>query len=152
MRARSIWLDILLCGVIAGTIDLGAATLISGRSPVFILHAIAGGLIGKDAAFSGGTSTAVLGLLLQWVMSILIAAIFVSGKRLLPVLYRHWAVSGLGYGVIVFFVMNYVVVPLSAYHAIPHFSAAGFAKNIAAMLLFGLIISWFARSVRTRHM
>jgi hypothetical protein len=145
MRARSTWLAILLGGFIAGTIDVGAAALISGRGVVFILHVIAGGLIGKDAAFSGGARTAVLGLLLQWAMAILIAAIFVFGKRLLPSLYRNWIVSGLGYGVIVFFVMNYVVVPLSAYHRLPKFTAAGFAENMAAMLLFGLIISFFAR-------
>jgi len=149
MRARSTWLAILLGGFIAGTIDVGAAALISGRGVVFILHVIAGGLIGKDAAFSGGARTAVLGLLLQWAMAILIAAIYVLGTRTRGAISQMWVPSGIVYGIVVFFVMNYVVVPLSAYHRLPKFTAAGFAMNMAAMLLFGLIISFFARrSVR----
>ena len=52
-NARSVWLAIFLGGLVAGTVDIGAASLISGRDPLFILHVIAGGLIGKDAAFFG---------------------------------------------------------------------------------------------------
>jgi uncharacterized membrane protein YagU involved in acid resistance len=149
-NARSVWLAIFLGGLVAGTVDIGAASLISGRDPLFILHVIAGGLIGKDAAFSGGARTAVLGLLLQWAMSILIAAIYVFGTRMRPAIWRMWIPSGVAYGVIVFFVMNYVVVPLSAYRRVPHFTVAGFAENMAAMLLFGLIVSWCARRAHER--
>jgi hypothetical protein len=46
---------------------------------------------------------------------------------------------------VIFFVMNYVVVPLSAWKHHPHFSAYSFAANMAAMLVFGLIVAWFAR-------
>jgi hypothetical protein len=45
----------------------------------------------------------------------------------------------------VFAVMNYAVVPLSALHSTPSFTAMSFALNLAAMLLFGVIIAWFAR-------
>ncbi|MFL6689260.1 MAG: hypothetical protein ACJ8IR_03595 [Alphaproteobacteria bacterium] len=123
------WLALLLGGVIAGTIAIGAASLISAHDPVFILHVIAGGLIGKAAAFSDGAGTAALGLMLQWAMSILIAALFIFGGRFVPMLYRNWIVSGLGYGIIVFFVMNYAVVPLSAYHRLPHFTSLSFGET-----------------------
>jgi hypothetical protein len=63
---------ILLGGIIAATIDIGAASLISGRSPAFIMQAIAGGLLGK-ATFGGGIGTMILGLVLQEVMGVLIA-------------------------------------------------------------------------------
>jgi hypothetical protein len=148
MRRSSLWTAILLGGFIAGTIDIGAASLITARDPIFILHVIAGGLMGRAAIVSGGTIAAALGLLLQWVMGILIAAIYVFGKRFAPMLTRSWIVSGLGYGIIVFFVMNYAVVPLSAYHRVPHFTVLSFAENMAAMLLFGLIIAYCARRVR----
>ena len=147
-RAHSTSAAILLGGFIAGTIDIGAACLITGRDAIFILHVIAGGLIGKTAAFAGGNETAALGLLLQWGMAILIAAIYVLASRAVPLLARLWIAGGLAYGIGVFFVMNYVVVPLSAYRHMPQFTPQGFAKNMAAMLLFGLIVAVFARERR----
>jgi hypothetical protein len=135
---------IFLGGLIAGAIDIGAASLITGRNPAFIMQVIAGGLLGK-ASFGGGAATVILGAVLQELMGVLIAAIYVVGLKSLRGLLRRWIFSGLVYGVIVFFVMNYVVVPLSAWKAAPHFTPAKFAANMAAMLLFGLIVSFFAR-------
>lgn len=138
---------ILLGGISAATIDIGAACLITGRSALFILHTIAAGLLGK-AAFSGGIRTAALGLALQVLMGVIIAAVYVGASRVMPVLRRRWIAWGLAYGVVIFFVMNYVVVPLSAWQRVPHFSPAKFAANMAAMLLFGLIVAYFARRAR----
>jgi hypothetical protein len=131
-------------GIVAGTIDIGAACLINGRSIAFILHAIAGGLLAQRS-FAGGAATAVLGAALQEGMGILIAAIYVVAGEWLPALRRRWVGFGLAYGVAIFLVMNYVVVPLSAWRRLPHFSSPKFAANLAAMLLFGLIVAFFAR-------
>lgn len=136
---------ILLGGFVAGTVDIGSASLINWRSPVFILHAVAGGLLGR-VSFAEGTGSAALGLLLQWAMSLVIAAVFVAASRRLTVLSRRWALAGLSYGVGLFAVMNYVVVPLSAYASFPDFGPLKAAENLAAMLLFGLIVALFARS------
>jgi uncharacterized membrane protein YagU involved in acid resistance len=138
---------IVLGGMVAATIDIGAACLINGRSVTFILHSIAGGLLAK-ASFSGGTRTALLGLALQELMGVIIAAIYAVGARVMPVLSRRWIWSGLAYGVIIFFVMNYVVVPLSAWQHWPHFTLPKFLANMAAMLLFGLIVAYFVRRSR----
>jgi uncharacterized membrane protein YagU involved in acid resistance len=135
---------ILSAGLVAGTIDIGAACLINGRSVIFILHTIAGGLLAKRS-YAGGTQTALLGLLLQELMGILIAAIYVAAAAVLPSLRRRWLVGGLAYGVVIFFVMNYLVVPLSAWKHHAHFSTYTFTANMAAMLLFGLIVAYFAR-------
>jgi hypothetical protein len=40
-------------------------------------------------------------------------------------------------------------VPLSAIGRVPHFTAARFMENMLAMLLFGVIIAFFARSAQT---
>jgi hypothetical protein len=135
---------ILAGGLTAATIDIGAACLISGHSAQRILQTIAGGLLGARA-FDGGLRTAALGLLLQELMGVIIAACYVAGARRLPVLTRHWMAGGLAYGVVIFFVMNYAVVPLSAWHVVPAFSIAKFMANLAAMLLFGLIVAFCAR-------
>lgn len=135
---------ILWGGFIAGTLDIGAASLISGFNPVFILKYVAGGLLGR-ASLAGGAENAVLGMLLQWGMSIVIAAIFVLAlRRRIPSMQR-WAAWGIAYGVVIFAVMNYVVVPLSAWSKIPHFSVFSFIANLAAMLLFGWIVAFAAR-------
>jgi len=47
--------------------------------------------------------------------------------------------------------MEYVVVPLSA-AAKPHFTALSLAENLLAMLLFGLIVSFFARDAGPRSL
>jgi len=136
---------ILLGGLIAGTIDIGAAALINAVNVEVILKAIAGGILGK-ASFEQGMRAEILGLFLQWGMSLLIAAIFVITAWRVKILRRQWVAAGLTYGVGVFFVMNYVVVPLSAVGHIPHFTAVRFIGNLLAMLLFGLIIAFFART------
>jgi uncharacterized membrane protein YagU involved in acid resistance len=145
--SRSMLAATALGGFIAGTIDIGAAALINSVNPYIIMQAIAGGVLGK-ASFTEGTTAAVLGLLLQWAMSLLIAWIFILVSRALPVLKRQWLGAGLAYGVVIFFVMNYVVVPLSALKHTPHFTAARFIENMIAMLLFGVIVAFFARRAR----
>jgi uncharacterized membrane protein YagU involved in acid resistance len=131
-------------GLIAATIDIGAACLISGRSALFILHTIAGGILAK-ATYSGGTRTALLGLVLQELMGLIIAAVYVGAAEALPLLLRRWRTFGAAYGVIIFVVMNYIVVPLSAWKVVPSFTPFGFAANLAAMLLFGLIVAYCAQ-------
>jgi uncharacterized membrane protein YagU involved in acid resistance len=134
---------ILLGGIIAGTLDIGAASLINSSKPTRILQVIASGLFGKSAL--ADDSTVAIGLVLQWAMSIIIASIFVIGVRWRPVLTRHWVKAGVAYGVVIFFVMNYVVLPLSAIGHPPRFRLVHFMEDIVAMLLFGIIVAFFAR-------
>ncbi len=141
---RSTLIPILLGGLIAGTLDIGAAALINGVNPVVVLLVVASGGLGK-AAFHGGLSAAALGILLQWAMSLLIAAIYVLASDRLSVLKRYWLAGGLAYGVGVFIVMNYLVMPLSLVGRSPQFTALTFAENVLAMLAFGLLVAFFAR-------
>ena len=143
-RKSGVAVAILTGGLVAATIDIAAACLITGRSVPFILHTIAGGLL-ANKSYSGGLATALLGLVLQELMGIIIAAIYVIAARVLPVLTHRWRTFGLAYGVVIFFVMNYAVVPLSAWKHTAHFSTAKFLENMAAMLLFGLIVAYFAQ-------
>ena len=145
---RAVLRTIIIAGFTAGTIDIAAACLINMRSLMVILQAIASGLLGR-ASFQGGAFAAVLGLILQWAMSCLIAAIYVLVVRRMALLRRNWIASGVAFGCIVFIVMNYVVVPLSAVGHAPRFTAATFAENLLAMVLFGLIIAFIDKPKRT---
>jgi hypothetical protein len=130
-------------GLVAGTLDLGAAALINGVSPAFVARFVAGGVLGKEA-LAGGIPAAMLGLALQLAMSLIIAAVYVIAARRVSWLRRRWVAAGLAYGVVVFLVMNYVVVPLSAWARWPRFTLASFAWSMLAMLLFGAIVAFFA--------
>lgn len=137
-------LAILSGGLIAGTLDIGAAALINMIDPRVIVRFIAGGLLGK-AALQGGAAVEWLGLFLQWGMSLLIAAIFTVAALRLRWLTARPVLAGLAYGVVVFVVMNYVVMYFSAWHRINRFAPVPFVENLLAMLLFGLIVSFCAR-------
>lgn len=136
-------------GVVAGTIDIGAAALINRVSPVLIAHGIASGALG-NAAFTGGAGVACFGVVLQWVLSIIIAAIYWVVTARLPVLRTRWWLGGLLAGVVIYLVMNFIVMPFSAapitlHHVITHFHPVRAGKDLLAMFLFGLIIACSAR-------
>ena len=92
---------ILIGGMVAGILDIGAAAAINRKGPVAILHVIASGLLGPKA-LKGGSLTSALGFLLQLAMSIIIAAIYGLASLWLPILARAWITTGLTYGVGVF--------------------------------------------------
>src|SRR5262245_53537365 len=140
---NSQWNAIAWGCLVACTIDICAASLINWLSPTFICKLAAGGLLGK-AALEGGNDVAAFVMILQWIESCIIGAVYVSAADWLPMLKRQWLWFGLAYGVGIFFVMNYVVVPLSAWHRFPHMAWDKFAENMAAMLLFGVIVAWYA--------
>ena len=88
----------------------------------------------------------VLGLVLQWVMSIIIAGIFALAAARIPALARRWVLNGALYGAVVFIVMNFVVVPLSVAPLKPGWalSAESVVKNLFAMLVFGWLVAFVA--------
>ena len=138
---------ILRGGFVAGTLDILVSCLLNRINPLVATQAVASGLLGPSA-FQGGITTALAGLLLQWAMAFLIAAIYVMAITVLPGLRRLRIWGGLVYGVIIFFVMNDIVVPLSnAPFKGNAMNVEQFVENMLAMLLFGLIIAWFARTV-----
>ena len=137
-----------LDGVAAAFVDIGAAAMINRVGLGVILKAVARGLLGR-AAMQGGASAAALGFVLQLLMGALIGAIYGLGCMRFPALRLRWIPAGLAFGICVFVVMEFVVVPLSAVRKIPAFTAAALAENVAAMLLFGLIVG-FAASLGRR--
>ncbi len=74
----------------------------------------ASGLIGREAARGGGWNTALLGIFLHFVVAFCIATVYYFASRNISFLIRQPVLSGLIYGVIANFVMQLVVIPLSA--------------------------------------
>nr|AUN36714.1 putative acyltransferase [uncultured bacterium] len=104
---------ILVGGVIAGAIDAGLAFYTFGpRMP----QGIASGLLGRQAFQMGATSW-ILGLCIHFFIALSMAAVYYAASRKLPFLVEYPLICGLFYGMALYFVMNLVVVPLSAIHA-----------------------------------
>lgn len=107
---------ILLAGLVAGTLDITAACISawmqSGVTPERVFRYIATGVLGPPAS-TGGTSTAALGLFLHYVIATGWAVVFYIASRFLRLLTEHPIPSGLIYGVVVYLLMNFVIVPLS---------------------------------------
>ena len=116
---------ILLGGAVAGALDITYAFihfgLAVGASPIRIGQSVAAGLLGPDVAFAGGVGVAAFGLALHFLMATMMAAFFVLLAARIPLLVRRAWITGPVYGLGLYFVMNYVVVPLSnaAHHGPP---------------------------------
>jgi uncharacterized membrane protein YagU involved in acid resistance len=135
-------------GVAAATLDIINATtfwfLYNGASPVLILQAIAAGLLGPDS-FAGGTGTAVLGLFLHFFIACGMAAVYWLACLRWPVLIRRPVASGIAYGLVTWFAMNHVVVPLSRAKP-PPFILSWFVDGVLAhVVLVGLLLAFVAR-------
>jgi hypothetical protein len=113
-------LAIAVGGLVAGVADiLGAFAIYWPAPPAGILRSIAAGVVGSAAARTGGIELAALGLLLHFVVASGAAAVFVAACRAAPALARRPLLAGPLYGLVVFLVMNYAVVPLSAIGRFP---------------------------------
>jgi hypothetical protein len=138
-------------GLLAGTLDAvdGVVAFGSkGMNPIQVLQYIASGLFGL-ASFQGGLKTAGLGALLHYFIAFVVAAVYYAASVKLPSLHVHPVKWGLTYGVAVYLVMNYVVLPLSAVSTSP-FSLALFLNGVIGHAIFvGFAIAWLAhRSAR----
>lgn len=102
--------------LVVGTLDILDALIffgLRGARPMRIFQSIAAGLLGRDA-FQGGVATALLGGVLHFFIAFVIVAVYFLAGRRAPFLVRHAVPMGVLYGIAVYFVMNYVVIPLSA--------------------------------------
>ena len=135
-RPLSLARAVLSGALVVGTLDALDAIIffgMRGAVPIRIFQSIASGLLGR-AAFQGGAATALLGVGIHFFIAAAIVLTFVLASRRLPVLVHHPVVAGVLYGLAVYAVMNYVVVPLSA---------AGRGSFAAPVFINGLLIHAF---------
>ena len=114
---KSLGIVIVLSALLVGTLDILAAFtdfyLSSGKNPLTIVSKfIASGVLGKEA-MQGGTGMIVLGLFLHYVIATLFTLFFFFIYPRIPFLQRNWMVTGLLYGVFIWAMMRFVVVPIS---------------------------------------
>jgi hypothetical protein len=149
---------IIYGGLAIGTLDFLDASiffpLYYGISFQQVWWGPASGVLGREVARAGGWTTAILGIALHFTVATSIATVYYLVSRNISFLIRHPVISGLVFGVIANYVMQMVVIPLSARATSP---TAVFSEPVGSMLnsiighalLVGLpvalIASWSAR-------
>jgi hypothetical protein len=137
---------ILVGGGIAGILDQISAFISLGHN---VPRNVAAGLIGPHAAFGPSILPWVLGFFLHFFIAYSAATIYCVASRRLPFLADHWLVCGLYYGISVFLVMYFIVMPLCAFHYAGPYRLRGLIQGLLAhMLLIGLPISYSLHKLR----
>jgi len=109
-----------------------------GKTPfISVLQYVASGAMG-NAAFEGGLATALLGVLFDFLMTIVFAGVFILSADRIPLLRRYIIVGSLLYGFGVFIVMNFIVLPLSAAPPVPVSTMQIIEIAVEHILLIGL--------------
>ncbi len=109
--------SIVVAGLIIFVLHLLDSTILFTqvfKTPLIIVtQFIAAGLLG-GAAYMGGIGTALLGLFLHLVISLVVAAVFLVAVQRLSVLRRNVLIGAVLYSIAVHWVLLFVVIPLSA--------------------------------------
>jgi hypothetical protein len=148
--------SILLGGFLAGVLDgLDAVVffgLTMGATAVRIFQYIAAGLIGP-VSYQGGWRTVALGVLLHFTVATGSATVYYLASLELPGLVRKPLTFGPIFGLVVYIVMYYVIVPQSAVPKTTRpFSALELANELVAHMFFvGLPIALAAKWADRRN-
>jgi len=104
---------ILTAGLVVGVLDISSAFVIWWQRGVGArrgLQGISAGLLGASA-FDGGLATAGLGLALHFFVAFVVVSLFYLASRKIGFLTSHPVVSGVLYGIGVYLVMYWFVLP-----------------------------------------
>ncbi|MEZ2348594.1 hypothetical protein [Terriglobus sp. RCC_193] len=138
----------MVATVLCGTLDIADAaifTVAHGHDPLVMLRSIAACLLGPNA-MRGGYAMSLVGL----GMHFLIAAFWASLHVLLPgrtvAAGRYPLVVGIVYGLFIYGVMNYAVLPHTALHIPLPRPGPGMVNGVLALvMLFGVPLSLLHR-------
>lgn len=140
---RAMW----LAWLIAGTLDITAAvvqTLIYGRDPVMMLKFIASGVFGTEA-LQGGVIYAALGLLFHYIIAWIWTWLFFTLYARLAFMRINAWLTGVFYGIFVWFVMNRIVLPLSNTPSLPFTLKGALIAASILILAIGMPLSIVAK-------
>ena len=115
MKKSEAFRTILTAGLVVGVLDISSAFVIWWQRGVGArrgLQGIAAGLLGAKS-FDGGLVTASLGLGLHFFVALVVVSIFYLASRKIEFLTIHPVVSGVLYGIGVYIVMYWFVLPMA---------------------------------------
>ncbi len=112
------WRKIAIGTVIVGALDITEVMLFYAFyrdvAPTRILQSVAAGLIGRGEAFEGGIATALLGLGIHFCIAFVVVTLYHLAAARVRVLAERPLLIGALYGLVVYAVMTFGVLPLTA--------------------------------------
>ncbi|MFC5579379.1 hypothetical protein ACFPOA_15305 [Lysobacter niabensis] len=143
------WRPVLTGGLVLGTLDLLFACAFWGVlrdvAPARILQSIAAGVQGP-AAFECGAGSAALGLLCHYfIATMMVLAYTIAGSRL-RVLVAQPVRYGLLYGLLLYALMTWIVVPLSNAPQPTKVYLPWIVASIIMHAVLGVICAWSAQA------
>lgn len=146
--------SVIKSGLIVGVFDAIAASVysfvLSGATPDSVFRYVASGVFGRDA-ISGGLSIAILGLLFHFIIATGWTALFYLVYPKINFVSERKYISGIGYGIFIWLMMNFVIAPLSNVPARPfHFSMKTLTMIAIHMFIIGIPISYLADKYYSR--
>lgn len=119
---------------VAGILDIVMAFLSSSAPPAQVLRSVASGPFGSSMR-DGAAAEALLGLAVHFSIMTVMVAVFVIVASKRPRLLERPLASGLGYGLLLYLVMYWIVLPLRWPDAFPVTQPAEVGKALFAHLL-----------------
>lgn len=130
-------------GLTAGAIDIlyaFAANSAKGVAPATVLQAVAAGILGRSA-YHGGAGTALIGGVTHFVITVLMALLFLVAATQFGWVRRRMIAAGILYGATVYFGMRWLIVPLSRFPGdLRRFDPIDLAVHVIGV---GLVIALF---------
>ena len=143
----ALWKVIAGATLLVGILDISDAFIfygIRGVAPTRILQGIASGVLGRTA-FGMGSRSALLGLFFHFFIAFSATTAFLLASRKLP-LASHPFLYGSLFGIALYIVMNYVVLPLSKIGMRPTPPFIPLVNGVAALIFcIGIPLALIAR-------
>jgi hypothetical protein len=142
---------ILTAGVVVGVLDISSAFVIWWQRGVMVqrgLQGIAAGLLGTKS-YEGGMATAGLGLALHFFVAFVVVSTFYLASRKIPFLTQQPLLSGVSYGIGVYIVMYWFVLP-TAFSTFRHRLSNELIEVAIHVCLIGLPTAFIVRRYAQR--
>ena len=150
MKSSKAFQAVIVGWLVVGVLDITSAFVIAtikGSGSIRMLQGIASGLLGRRA-LDGGLATAGLGLAIHFFIALVVVLVFYVASRKINFLTEHPLVAGLFYGIAVYLVMYWVVVPLAipiARHSVSRDVTAIIIHMVLIGLPTALVVSRFSK-------
>jgi hypothetical protein len=132
--------------LVVGTLDIMSAIAIwlsRGTTLTSGFQVIASGLLGAES-YKGGLATAVLGLAIHFFIALVVVTIFYVASRKIHFLTERPIISGVLYGIVVYLVMYWIVLP-NAFPTFRHRVGNEILELAIHIVLIGLVTALIVR-------